>query len=161
MDNSEDLSTQYKRTKLLVKFNKLCQEMNESPDFRLHVSKLYRQSYNPNTTTKNIFQKYFQEHLSANDAQILTEMIKAHLRKSSVRKTINKEVRTKLLKQQNYRCAICNCQIDESVAHLDHIIPWSLVGDELENNYQMLCTNCNLEKGNNVRYELLRQMKLL
>ena len=27
--------------------------------------------------------------------------------------------------------------------HVDHIIPWKLVGDELNDNYQALCETCN------------------
>jgi len=32
---------------------------------------------------------------------------------------------------------------DWSKIHVDHIIPWKLVGDELEDNYQDLCDTCN------------------
>jgi len=31
----------------------------------------------------------------------------------------------------------------------DHIVPWSKGGKSVLENLQMLCTDCNLKKGNN------------
>lgn len=30
--------------------------------------------------------------------------------------------------------------------HVDHIVPWDYVGDELENNKRVLCAACNRKK---------------
>lgn len=32
--------------------------------------------------------------------------------------------------------------------HVDHIVPWDYVGDELENNKRVLCAACNRKKSN-------------
>ena len=52
------------------------------------------------------------------------------------------------------KCAICNCEIDENSSHLDHIVPFKMVGDELENNLQLLCGECNLSKSGSINFYL-------
>ena len=32
--------------------------------------------------------------------------------------------------------------------HVDHIVPWDYVGDELKNNKRVLCAACNRKKSN-------------
>ncbi|MBR5553923.1 MAG: HNH endonuclease [Clostridia bacterium] len=39
-------------------------------------------------------------------------------------------------------------------SHLDHIIPWDYVGDNLSDNYQMLCEICNTRKGTSTYFEI-------
>lgn len=36
--------------------------------------------------------------------------------------------------------------------HIDHVIPFSYTGDELNDNYQVLCSSCNEKKGNKVSF---------
>jgi 5-methylcytosine-specific restriction endonuclease McrA len=49
--------------------------------------------------------------------------------------------------RQNQRCAICGGLLVDSEVHLDHIIPWYLVGDVPDgSNWQLLCASCNRGK---------------
>lgn len=86
---------------------------------------------------------------SKEEEKYLLELIKAYLNKSSRRVTINKETKELLSKKQNGKCKICeeNIKIED---HLDHIIPFKFVGDELPENYQMLCKRCNLLKNDSI-----------
>ena len=64
-------------------------------------------------------------------------------------------MRYSLLDKQNNKCNICNHNINISNAELDHIVPWTLVGDELGiSNLQMLCKDCNRRKSKNSAYNL-------
>lgn len=49
---------------------------------------------------------------------------------------------------QNHKCAICNRSFDFEEMHADHIIAWSKGGHTTPDNCQMLCRDCNLQKGN-------------
>ena len=62
------------------------------------------------------------------------------------RKPIDKNQRASLLKKTKNRCACCGCDIEDDSCHIDHIIPFSWVGDQLYSNYQPLCDDCNWMK---------------
>ena len=57
---------------------------------------------------------------------------------------------------------ICGCELGDnwSKIHVDHVVPWELVGDELENNFQDLCEKCNEEKNASTNYIFLRMIGL-
>ena len=46
------------------------------------------------------------------------------------------------------RCECCGKELSKEQCCIDHIIPYSWVGDELLNNYQILCESCNRMKSN-------------
>lgn len=77
----------------------------------------------------------------------------AFFRKKDYRVIYPQKIRTDLLHQQHCHCAICNELITDH-AELDHIIPWKYVGDELDNNLQLLCFTCNRSKKASPLYQL-------
>jgi len=79
------------------------------------------------------------------------------------REYIEKSTRYKILKRQNFKCAICgkklkyniNSKFGEEVAHIDHIHPVSKEdGTYLGrlNNLQALCPGCNISKGDKEQF---------
>ena len=81
---------------------------------------------------------------------MIWDFIKAFFSKSGTRQQIPMEEKKHLLEIQGNRCAICGCEITIQNMHADHIIPWDYVGDQLNDNYQGLCEDCNLSKSNHV-----------
>ena len=86
------------------------------------------------------------------------------------REYIEKSTRYKILKRQNFKCAICgkklkyniNSNFGEEVAHIDHIHPVSKEdGTYLGrlNNLQALCPGCNISKGNKGKVRTEEQRK--
>lgn len=49
--------------------------------------------------------------------------------------------------RQGHKCAICGEEFEFEQMHGDHIKPWSRGGHTTPDNCQMLCRDCNLEKG--------------
>lgn len=49
--------------------------------------------------------------------------------------------------KQKHRCAICGGEFEFEQMHADHITPWSKGGKTTPDNCQMLCRDCNFEKG--------------
>nr|WP_306442378.1 HNH endonuclease signature motif containing protein [Clostridium butyricum] len=92
--------------------------------------------------------------LQNDEYEYIFTLIIAYLRKSDVRKKINDYEKDYLLIKQGYKCEMCHCKINMTNLHIDHIIPFKLVGDELKDNYQLLCEQCNLNKSSNVNYYL-------
>lgn len=97
-----------------------------------------------------VVQKICHCRLSEEDAAWMAECLKAFFSKRDSRKAIGADEKMRLLHKQNLRCAICGAPIDERTAHVDHIIPWDYVGDNLNNNLQGLCSDCNQTKSNHV-----------
>ena len=137
---------------LLSLFKSFC-EKNEAKESKQRLRNIYSRSQNHLETTKNLIINELQEELADDDAKKLYPMIIAFLNKSSHRKSIPDSVKLSLLKKQNNRCAICGKEIDIH-AHADHSVPFKYVGDELENNYQMLCTSCNLKKNASIDFQI-------
>ncbi|WP_207767816.1 HNH endonuclease [Heyndrickxia camelliae] len=50
-------------------------------------------------------------------------------------------------------CSFCGKTAKESTLHIDHIIPVSKGGATTEDNLQVLCSECNLQKNN--KYDLI------
>ena len=76
------------------------------------------------------------------------------------RKPISGRVRQNVFMRDNYTCQICGKTIDDGVTlHLDHIQPVSKGGSDEEDNLQVLCSQCNLEKHN--RTDLLHDKRKL
>ena len=152
--NIEQIKEEYKKTFLLNIFQKLCIKMNNNYLIKNRMLTLFRQSNDQLETTKIIISKTFNYDLNDEDAALVKSWLHAYFKKSNIRKNIPTSIKHKLYEEQNGKCIICeeNLGTDWSKIHVDHIIPWILVGDELPNNYQLLCDTCNQCKSSRIDY---------
>jgi 5-methylcytosine-specific restriction endonuclease McrA len=58
--------------------------------------------------------------------------------------------RSCLYERDNGLCGLCGEPICYSEMHVDHILPKSLGGPNLWDNFQIACPSCNCAKGNRV-----------
>ena len=114
----------------------------------------------PKNSIMKLVEREYGETLSDEKIDRLLLLVNAFLNKSSFRKVIDDSIRIKLLNQQNYKCAFCGKKIDIN-SHADHIVPFKYVGDELENNLQMLCSNCNEKKNDSIDYQIRYLLKIV
>ena len=159
----EQIKSEYRKTFLLNLFQKICSKMNKDVSFGNHIKKLFRESHNKVLTTKKIIEQNLKYILSDDDAVLIQTWFNANLKKSPQRKRISLEVKENLCRKQNGLCVICGEELGEDMKkiHVDHIIPWKLVGDELQNNYQALCDTCNECKSARTDFIFKKMIKLL
>ena len=143
--SNEQIKEEYKKSLLLNLFKKLVIMMNKDSILKSKIHKLFLESSVPIDTTKILIKRYFNYELTNQDSQTMLQWIKAHFNKQDKRKSISLEIKKQLYALQGGKCAVCGEDLgdDLSKIHVDHIIPWTLVGDELSNNYQYLCPVCN------------------
>lgn len=142
---------------LLGKFKSFC-EKNSSVESQQRLRTIYSHSPDKLVTTKNLFINETGEILNEEELGRMYELVVAFLKKNNYRKTISNSVKLTLLKNQNFKCAICGKEIDMR-AHADHTVPFKYVGDKLSDNYQMLCSNCNLKKNASIDYQIRYLLK--
>lgn len=159
----EQIQQEYKKTFLLNMFRKICVKMKKDAAYKTHLQTLYRESFNNKITTQLIVKKAFNYDLTMDEANTMNMWIEAHLKKSNKRKSIPHSVKSNLYEKQDGKCAACgeNLGDDWSKIHVDHIIPWTLVGDEIEDNYQALCETCNECKSASTDYIFKSLIKLI
>lgn len=77
--------------------------------------------------------------------------ISKHRRRSRERNAVGSFTRadlSELFKQQRGRCVYCRVQLDpKGIYHVDHIVPLAKGGSNNPDNLQLLCMQCNLQKG--------------
>lgn len=95
---------------------------------------------------RNLVKKLTNFKIEKEEVGLLKKLIKAYLQKSNFRISISNDQKTEILNKQNFKCGICKKDINLSNCHIDHVIPFKYVGDELDNNCQALCRNCNWSK---------------
>lgn len=154
---------EYHKSFLLNLFQKICSKMDKDEKFRFHLRKVYRESFDKAETTRNVVKKYLNYELAEDDSTCMLEWFEANFHKLPRRKPISNEIKETLVKKQNNRCAVCGepFDSDSSRIHVDHIIPWKLVGDELKDNFQALCETCNECKSAKTDYIFKSLMKLV
>jgi hypothetical protein len=59
---------------------------------------------------------------------------------------INAKERANLAKRFGWRCWYCGVRIAEGQGHIDHIIPASNGGPDIESNRALTCNFCNMAK---------------
>jgi 5-methylcytosine-specific restriction endonuclease McrA len=69
-------------------------------------------------------------------------------RKLSCGGKLSKDIVTRLLNEQNGLCVYCKNDFRNTGFHIDHIMPLSLGGLNVDKNVQLLCPPCNLTKQN-------------
>lgn len=140
-------------------FNEFCEKFASKVAQR-RMRTIYSRAVDPIETTQIIYANEFSITISELEAKLLFRYITAFLHKSAYRKIISSIEKDSLLQKQDYHCAICGCDIDMH-AHADHIVPFKFVGDELENNLQMLCGGCNHKKNASLDYQVRFLLNLL
>ena len=131
-------------------FELVCHKLNNDKNLYLKTKQLYFMSNNENYIVKQLIDKFYKIQLSSQDLTIINVWLHAYFNKNSERVDFSKGLKEKLTLYQQNKCAICHKHLDNNHTHIDHIIPFSYVGDELENNYQALCEDCNWKKSNNL-----------
>ncbi len=152
MLQEEKLRSSIQEVILLSMFKSFC-EKNSSVPSQQRLRNIYQYSPNPIETTRNLIINELGERVSIDDATKLYPLLLAFLKKKPIRKTIADNEKHNLLKKQGNKCSICGKPIDIH-AHADHIVPFKYVGDELEDNLQMLCSDCNLKKNASIDYQI-------
>lgn len=135
---NEQIRQEYQKSFMLNMFRKLCVKMKNNNLYKAKIQTLFRESFNKNMTAQIIIKKEFDYDLTPIEAETMSLWFTAHFKKSNRRKSIPFSVKSNLFEKQNGKCAVCGEDLgtDWSKIHVDHIIPWTLVGDELDNNYQ-------------------------
>lgn len=140
------------KTLLLGVFEVVCKEIKKQGAKTLERAS-FRKFKDKTIPTKRIIKQYAGCELSSDDYEEMAALLGAFFNTGDPRKKYDAIYREQLTKKQNGRCAICKANITAKSAHLDHIIPWDYVGDQLDNNYQMLCETCNERKGTAAYFE--------
>ena len=78
----------------------------------------------------------------------------------AVRPARNKRAFMLLAYRQEYRCAHCR-QLMHPDSEADHVVPWSLTGDDADGNLQILCPNCHASKSQDEAARLRRAKAIL
>lgn len=128
----------------------ICEYMKDNSTNYVAIRKIYYQTPNNILAAKKIVHQVCNIALPEDDLEWIDMCIRAFFHKKPTRKLITNEIRENLWKNQNAQCAICGKTVTIESLHVDHIIPWDYVGDELSDNYQALCSFCNSHKSNNV-----------
>lgn len=69
-------------------------------------------------------------------------------------------IKYKLREQQNGKCLYCGSPIsldiftDDKLAEIDHIIPFSICGNDSIHNKALVCAKCNQEKKNHIPFDV-------
>lgn len=128
-----------------LQLQSICEILREDKAEYIRWLNLSRQMQQPTEFARRITKELCHCHLDEYGYVLMGQWLLAFYRKKDTRIIHPPKVREELLHQQHCRCAICDCTITAD-DELDHIIPWKYVGDELANNLQLLCFNCNRSK---------------
>lgn len=161
--SSDEIKYEYKKALLLSIFKKLCVKMRNNNEFNSKIRNLFKQSYDHKMTMRLIIEREFHCKIDVEESKLMTHWFWAFLKKKSCRKNIPIEIKKSLYDKQGGKCESCGEELgtDWSRIHVDHIIPWTLVGDELPDNYQDLCETCNECKNSRIDYILIRKLNLI
>ncbi len=156
--NEETFFSQLHHTLLLFVLEEVCQKLKSTPAMKDSVRSEFRRTKNHTKLCIRLVYDICGTKLTESDGLLLSSWIQAFFRKSDIRKPVPLSEKARILSLQDYKCACCNQPLKIEDSHYDHIIPWDYVGDELTDNYQMLCSYCNEHKSNNIHYLLKRQI---
>ena len=110
------------------------------PDRVKETQKRYRANNRLNSLER--YKKYNREN--RDKRRLLEQSRRARIMSSNGKLSIG--LRNKLLKLQKGKCPCCKGKLGCDF-HMDHIMPLSLGGLNIDENIQLLCKSCNLSKG--------------
>ena len=140
-------------------FAAFCEKYNSVGSLK-RLRNIYSRTDDQLKTVEAIVNRDLHAKLPPEGIRRLNELVKAYISKSGFRRMIPDYERKRLLEEQEQKCAICGCPIDDH-AHADHVVPFKYVGDELEDNMQMLCSKCNEKKSANLYYQIQHYLGLV
>ena len=110
--------------------------------------------YAENIIYKNFINQITSLNLNDEDYSYIITLLKASFNRLDQLISLSDAEKEKILINQNNKCAFCGKKISSlhDDCHIDHVIPFSYTGDELNDNYQVLCSSCNEKKGNKVSF---------
>ena len=152
--DEEVLKQKLYNTMILGVFEAICKDIKKTESKTEEKLRFMKYSGDKVAATKNIVRRYVGCNLSEIEYKKLSELLTAFFRSGDPRKKFDDNFRDVLIRKQNNKCTICGKNISLRNSHLDHIIPWDYVGDNVEDNYQMLCETCNTRKGTSTYFEI-------
>ena len=139
---------------ILSVFVQLCNYLNEGNNKKELKSQILAGTFEGE---RHVYSYFIRNHtcisLSINELEYLSNLLKAFLNKSNKRVRIEKDKAISILKSQGNKCNYCKKPLTQGSndVHVDHIIPFAYVGDELGlSNLQILCESCNKSKSESV-----------
>ena len=131
----------------------ICDFIDKNSENKTMVKNIYRQRADSVVSTKLVVLQIAHCKLSHEDLVWMDKCIHAHFEKKENRKNL-KQIGICMWNSGKKNCEICGVPVTLENLNVDHIIPWDYVGDELQNNYQILCEHCNKTKSKNVSQAL-------
>lgn len=94
------------------------------------------------------------------------DLVNAHTQNYRSRKkfkggVLSRGIRKSLMHLQNGLCIVCKVDLTETSIHLDHIVPLSKGGLNIDSNIQLLCSSCNCKKGSKDPVEFMQSLGYL
>lgn len=71
--------------------------------------------------------------------------------KKRTNRIANLRQRFRVMKRDEFKCVLCGASPANNPGlelHIDHIVPWSMGGETVEENLRTLCSGCNLGRSN-------------
>ncbi|WP_440454800.1 HNH endonuclease [Psychrobacter sp. ASPA161_9] len=131
---------------LLIVFKEIVSILESKKDLKIDILDGYRSVIDKQLYTMRFIKKHISIEFSGEELDTLSNWIFAYFRKSTIREKITDDKKEILLSSQRYKCFYCKKDILISNLEVDHKVPFSLVGEELDNNLVATCFSCNREK---------------
>ena len=131
---------------LLIVFKEVVSIFESKKETKINTLDGYRSVVDKQLYTKRFIKEHFCIEFINEELDILTTWIFAYFRKSNIREKITDDKKEILFNRQKHKCFYCKKGILISNLEVDHKVPFSLVGDELDNNLVATCFSCNREK---------------
>lgn len=120
--------------------------MHKSKQNDLSIRNIYHRYENNLDAARLVVQKVCGCTLLEEEIRWLDQCLRASMRKRDRRKRYTQLEQEAVWHKQNKRCAICGRHVPFQDSHLAYRISWDFVGDELPDNLQMLCPDCNCQR---------------
>lgn len=137
-------------------FPNLDKKLTDSQEWGLLYNKYKNNTYNTNEL-KTVIDRLIQDEDVTKQAGIVPYALSPrtkHDEKHLSIRVFSEQMKRRVYEKQQHKCPLCQAQgIDKEYAfnemHGDHITPWSRGGRTIEENLQMLCSQCNADKSDN------------
>ena len=96
-----------------------------------------------------VYEEIAKEYLSPKDG-VKSSNTNTISKKHKTPREPSSRLKVQVLMRDGNRCRLCGVECNDGLhnIHFDHIIPWSKGGETTLENLQVLCSDCNLAKGN-------------